>query len=299
MAKIFSPAKVNLFLAITGVRPDNYHNILAVNHFLTFGDEIEIVLNDKPKDEIICKNMTFNCAENTILQALDLFRQATSITEFYKVHLQKNIPAMAGFGGGSSNAVSVLQFLNEHHNNILSRELLHTLAIQIGADCPCFLYDRPVMVTGLGECVQSMPNSFAQALKNYSVYLFKPHFNISTLHAYNRLRTKYQHLYLSTQQAKNRLDDLQRAIEQQEIVLPLYNTFAEMLFLEHPDWKIMCNELKTRGINIMLSGSGSGFFCLVHRSIDPSVGIEKIRSTFGRDILFIPTNFVCVNSRNM
>lgn len=98
IAKIFSPAKINFFFAITGLRGDGFHDVVSINLPLNFGDEISIKLNDCEKDELICQSNDINLTNNSILAAIKLFKEESKIEDNFKITLKKKIPISTGFG---------------------------------------------------------------------------------------------------------------------------------------------------------------------------------------------------------
>ena len=153
--KIHAPAKINLFLEVLGRRPDGYHNIRTL--FLPLAglaDELEIVLTAEPGLQLTCTGPVAVPAgeDNICIRAARAFCRHFGLPESHSLHLQKNIPAVAGLGGGSSDAAAVLLLLADLHELPGERlqELL-PLATALGADVPFFLDPRPALGEGIGE----------------------------------------------------------------------------------------------------------------------------------------------------
>ncbi|MDR1232704.1 MAG: 4-(cytidine 5'-diphospho)-2-C-methyl-D-erythritol kinase [Puniceicoccales bacterium] len=267
LAKVFSPAKINLFLAVTGLRQDGYHNILSANCALNFGDEITIFRSSNEDDGIICDEPFLNKKNNTITTALNVFRKKTELGQHFAVQLKKFIPHEAGFGGGSSNAATLLRAVNEICGNILPPQELVDLGKIVGADCPCFIHDMPNITAGIGDICQPMGRKIISAMDNYDLLIFRPTFGVNTKEAYGKLRKSFQHLYLAEEEANQRLLALQDAIVAGQTLLPLHNTFSEIFFSEHENFRELHYEMGSIGTNMMLTGSGSGCFCLSHKSL--------------------------------
>ncbi|MDR1891215.1 MAG: hypothetical protein LBQ23_03515 [Puniceicoccales bacterium] len=270
LAKVFSPAKINLFFAVTGLRQDGYHNILSANCTINFGDEITIFRAPNDCDEIICDETFLDKKNNTIIAALNIFRKRTGLEQYFTVQLKKFIPLEAGFGGGSSNAAVLLCVVNKICGNILSQRELVDLSRTVGADCPCFIYSMPNMTMGIGDICKPMNGEVISALKNYNISIFKPIFGVNTRAAYGVLQRNFQHLYITEKEAKRRLFALQDAIVLGQVSLPLHNTFSEIFFAKHENFRELHFKMKSIGINMMLTGSGSGCFCLSHKSLGHS-----------------------------
>src|SRR5882724_8325092 len=110
---VFSPAKINLFLAITGRRPDGFHDLLSVAAPLTFGDTQWIEPRADEVFSLTCDDPELTCDEtNLVMRAARAFREATQWQGGATFRLTKRIPAGAGLGGGSSNATSTLLGMN-------------------------------------------------------------------------------------------------------------------------------------------------------------------------------------------
>jgi 4-diphosphocytidyl-2-C-methyl-D-erythritol kinase len=153
--KAKSYAKINLFLKIEGYK-DGYHQLnsrfMKVKNVY---DEIEI--KESEKFDIIGN---FDCAlrDNTIFKAyLQLITNFPDIRDYFigkEIVVTKNIPAMAGLGGGSSNAATFLNMVNEDSGLNLSKDELAKIGAEIGSDVPFFIYDFDVAnVYGRGEIV--------------------------------------------------------------------------------------------------------------------------------------------------
>ncbi|MDR0742532.1 MAG: 4-(cytidine 5'-diphospho)-2-C-methyl-D-erythritol kinase [Puniceicoccales bacterium] len=267
LAKVFSPAKINLFLAVTGLRQDRYHNILSANCALNFGDEITIFRSSSGGDEVICDEPFLDKKNNTIITALNVFRKKTGSRQHFTIQLKKFIPPEAGFGGGSSNAATLLYAVNEICGNILSPMELVDLGKIVGADCPCFIHNMPNITAGIGDICQPIGRKVTSAMGNYNLLIFKPAFGVNTKEAYGVLRKNFQHLYLSEKEANRRFLALQDAFVAGQILLPLNNTFSEIFFSKHENLRELRDEMRNIGINMMLTGSGSGCFCLSHKSL--------------------------------
>lgn len=169
-----SPAKLNLFLYITGKRADGYHELQTLFQFLDFGDEISITL--LPTNEIILSNTLVGVTteQNLIYRAAKLLQSATACHLGAKISIQKKIPMGAGLGGGSSNAATVLVALNHLWQTGLSLEQLAELGLSLGADVPVFIRGFAAFAEGVGE--QLTPCEVAE--KWYVV--LKPAVSIST-----------------------------------------------------------------------------------------------------------------------
>ena len=146
-----APAKVNLFLHITGRRTDGYHTLQSVFQLLDFYDTIH--LKPTKTDEIKRVNDIANvpASQDLCIRAAIALQQATSCTQGVEIFLEKRIPMGGGLGGGSSDAATVLLALNHLWQTNLSREQLMQIGIKLGADVPVFIFGKNAWAEGVGE----------------------------------------------------------------------------------------------------------------------------------------------------
>jgi len=157
---MLAPAKINLFLEILGRRSDGYHDIRTV--FLPvqgLADELCLEFADKPGLQLTCSGPVAvpTGEDNICISAARAFCRHFDLPERHRLHLQKNIPAVAGLGGGSSDAATLLLLLAELHQLPDERrtELL-PLATTLGADVPFFLNPQPAAGEGIGNRLTKM-----------------------------------------------------------------------------------------------------------------------------------------------
>lgn len=180
--KIYSPAKINLFLHVVGKRPDKYHNIVTLFCCIGIYDIVSLAFKAK-KTCVSCSDPNVpQDSNNLAYQAAHLYFQNVNINESVEISIIKNIPVAAGLGGGSSNAAAVLSGLNRHFGYPLSNEALKTLGLKIGADVPFFLFRKPAIATGIGETL--IP---CKRLPPFHVVLIYPGFGVSTEEVYKNL----------------------------------------------------------------------------------------------------------------
>lgn len=143
--RIAAPAKINLFLHVTGKRADGYHLIESLAAFTTFGDVLDIVPAETLSLDITGQfAASLSAQDNLVLKAAKLFRGGRGA----QITLQKNIPVGAGLGGGSSDAAATLVGLAK-----LWKQPIPDTVLQLGADVPACLARAPSWVSGIGEQV--------------------------------------------------------------------------------------------------------------------------------------------------
>lgn len=146
-----SPAKLNLFLHITGRREDGYHNLQTLFQFIDLCDELTFTSSSDATIQVDFPDKSVDTADNLITRAALLLQQETGCTKGASIHVCKRIPMGGGLGGGSSNAATTLVTLNELWNTGLSRQALATLGAKLGADVPIFVHGHAAMAEGVGD----------------------------------------------------------------------------------------------------------------------------------------------------
>jgi len=180
--KILSPAKVNLFLKITGKRIDGYHDLMTLMCCIGLYDTVTLSVGSA-KITISCNHpLVPEDKSNLAYVAAHLFLKTLHKNEGVNIIIQKQIPVAAGLGGGSSNAAAVLLGLNRHYGNPFSMQDLMAMGLSIGADVPFFIFQSPAIATGIGEKLQAYPG-----LENMWILLVSPGFSVSTAEVYKKL----------------------------------------------------------------------------------------------------------------
>ena len=146
-----SPAKINLFLHVTGLLKNGYHNIQTIFELIDLHDELVFAKNNKNILNLSIKGLPLSNKNNLIVKAHALLEKVTQKRLGINITLKKNIPIGAGLGGGSSNAAITLLGLNELYNLNLKQIELKKLALSLGADVPVFIEGQTAWAEGIGE----------------------------------------------------------------------------------------------------------------------------------------------------
>lgn len=147
-----APAKLNLFLQITGRRQDGYHRLQTVFRLLDWGDTLH--LRVRGDDAIVRHGESAEGvaeADDLAVRAARLLQSEAKITKGADISVEKRIPMGGGFGGGSSDAATVLVGLNHLWGLNLSLDRLAALGLQLGADVPVFVLGENAWAEGVGE----------------------------------------------------------------------------------------------------------------------------------------------------
>jgi 4-diphosphocytidyl-2-C-methyl-D-erythritol kinase len=259
---IKSPAKINLFLKVTGKRPDGYHELESLFAFLDLCDILRIEESDQFQLKFSGEFAPNLDEKNNFFTAiLDFFTQEFSISPNLKISVEKNIPVSAGMGGGSSNAAYFIKALNEIFVLKLSDSELKKIALQFGSDIPFFLNDQAAIIRGRGEII-----------KNY--HYFKP---IPTLLINPRIS-------LSTAQVfKNFNSNFSQKISDEEILnhspidlIKLPNDLTQAAIKITPEIGVILKELTNAGA-VLSKMSGSGATCFAIFQSEASRDLAAIR----------------------
>ena len=244
----FPNAKINLGLNIVERRPDGYHNIETVFYPIPLTDVLEIVPARDGETTLRCYGNPVDCPveKNLVMKACRLMQERYDIQPV-EIHLYKHIPDGAGLGGGSSDAAHTLVMLNKMFELGISDADLAAMAATLGADCAFFVYNRPMMATGIGDVLSPLDVD----LKGKTLLLVKPPVGVDTRTAYSRVTP---HVPLA---------DLSNTIALPVIAWDalLTNDFEPSVFAALPQlWLIKAQLMDAGAQYAAMSGSGSTVF---------------------------------------
>ena len=278
-----SPAKLNLFLHITGKRTDGYHDLQTVFRLLDWGDYLHFSLVDGLVDidstlaiDQLCERLlrltgaeaiTSQVTDNLIFQAArallaaaiasnKLPKQLTPVT----IELDKHLPMGAGLGGGSSNAATTLLALNEIWAFNFSQDEMINIGVTIGADVPIFIFGQDAIAMGIGEQLTAINLPDQQ----YLVLTPEAHVNTAKLFAHPKLQRDIAPLSIDT--IKNQSNDYV-----QNLNTPYHNVFTPVVTSLAPAVAEALDYLKgleSQALGIArMTGSGSAVFLPLDASI--------------------------------
>lgn len=239
-----SPAKLNLFLRITGQRPDGYHLLQTLFTFLDYCDSLTL---SKAKHITVNAPASLGPIEdNLIYRAAKLLQKTTHYQGGAHLSVCKKIPAGAGLGGGSSNAATTLIGLNHLWDTGLSIEELKELGLQLGADVPIFIHGHTAFAEGVGEQLSST------VIKQNHYLVVLPGVFVST-------QTIFQHPRLTRNSSVIKLAPLFRGEQQ----IPLNNDCQTVVTECYPEIQTALDWLSDRFGSSQMSGTGSAVFAPV------------------------------------
>ena len=146
-----APAKLNLFLHITGRRADGYHNLQTVFQFLDYADELAFQPRSDSRVTLAGNDPAIPADRDLAVRAAHALQAETGTGLGVDIRLHKRLPIGGGVGGGSSNAATTLVALDWLWGLGLGTERLARLGLGLGADVPVFVYGRAAWAEGVGE----------------------------------------------------------------------------------------------------------------------------------------------------
>ena len=151
-----APAKLNLFLHITGRRADGYHELQTLFQFLDHGDELGFAQREDGEIHLHTEIDGVPHDSNLIVRAARLLQQESGTPLGADIWLDKRLPMGGGIGGGSSDAATTLVGLNHLWQTQLNEDRLAALGLRLGADVPVFVRGRAAFAEGVGEQLQAV-----------------------------------------------------------------------------------------------------------------------------------------------
>lgn len=250
----FPNAKINLGLNIVSKRPDGYHNISSVFYPVGWCDVLEITPSEQLKFTSSGIDIPGASSDNLCVQAYHLLNDEHNIPPVH-IHLHKVIPIGAGLGGGSADCAFTLTTLNNLFSLGLDNRNLEQKAGMLGSDCPFFIQNRPVLVSGTG-------NEFAPVsidLSGKTILLVYPNLHIPTSEAYAGIIPA---------QADLPIDNIiTRSISDWRGLLQ--NDFEKTVGALHPQIIQIKEEFYARGAGYAaMTGSGSTIYGIFDQQVD-------------------------------
>ena len=288
-----SPAKINLFLHITGKRADGYHNLQTVFRLLNWGDYLHFSIADKLISTIdnsvnnsrvdinsLCGQLLTLAGAEAITSSIEdnlIFKAASALLaaaiKSNKLHerlpqvsvtLDKHLPMGAGLGGGSSNAATTLMTLNEIWQLNFTQKELIKIGASIGADVPIFIFGEDAIAMGIGEELTAVD----LAEQQYLVLTPNAHVNTAKLFAHPQLQRDITVLSIETIQ--NQTNDYVQYLN-----TPYQNVFTPVVTSLAPavdEALRYLRRLQSQALGTArMTGSGSAVFL----PLDTSVTTDK------------------------
>lgn len=175
-----SPAKLNLFLYITGRRPDNYHDLQTIFQFIDYCDIVTFNMRQDNQINLLTEFVNVPVDKNLMIIAANHLKSYVNRQDLgVDITIDKKIPMGGGLGGASSNAATVLVALNQLWQLNLKTATLIEIGRQIGADVPIFIYGQAAFAQGIGDQFLTVD------IPQYWYLVTYPNIEISTVKVFN------------------------------------------------------------------------------------------------------------------
>lgn len=281
----FVNAKLNIGLGITRRREDGYHDLETIfypvgvyngtpENSTPFCDVLQVVKCDSElASRFRFSGNAIDCPpeKNLVCKAVTLFESWCKNRNIsiipVEVSLEKHLPDGAGLGGGSADASFVLKSLNEIYGNLFTIAELQNMALQLGADCPFFIENRPVFASGVGELFDPVPLN----LSGWWAVIAKPNVYVSTREAFAGI---------TPSPAKFNLRHIAE-LPVQEWREVVHNDFENSIFPLYPELKNIKDKFYSlRAVYASMSGSGSSLYGLFAGQAEAAEAAESLRRKF-------------------
>lgn len=255
--ELFSPCKINLFLRIIRKREDGFHDLASLFQTVGFGDTMRFKKLDGEacEDELTCNMPDVPVdSSNLVIKALDLWRERTGVRQFFRVDLDKRVPAQGGLGGGSGNCATAFFAANELCGAPAALGDLEAWSAELGSDITFFFSRGTCYCTGRGEVLHP------QAPLPPSVcYLVKPEEGLSTPLVFKNL----DYALLSPADPEEVLATFTGGGDRGLYGATYVNDLEPPAFKVMPALAELKADLRAAGFPVvMMSGSGSTLFAL-------------------------------------
>jgi 4-diphosphocytidyl-2-C-methyl-D-erythritol kinase len=265
----FPHAKINLALYIVSKRTDGFHNLETVFYPLPLRDALEIIPAGETSFIQTGLQIPGASGDNLVMRAYRMMREKYSQIAELEIHLHKAIPPGAGLGGGSSDAVELIQLINRFYDLQIPLQKLREYALALGSDCPFFLQSGACFASGRGEILEPL----SLDLTNYSILLVHPELHIDTAWAFSRIKP--------ADPEYNLRKSIMEPVEHWNKTIS--NDFEKPVFETHPFLQKIKQRLYSSGaLYASMTGSGSTIFGIFPKSDFPAFDVEHARVTFVR-----------------
>lgn len=266
-----SPAKINLFLKVTGKRPDGYHEICSIMQMVDIFDTLTFSLDPSGKLSINVTGLNApSDGTNLVIKAAEALRKWKGVKLGAHIALDKKIPVAAGLGGGSGNAAVAIKSLAGLWGIEASQEEMERLALSIGADTPFFLNGPCALVTGIGEIIKPLT-----ARKSASILLLKPRFGVSTAEAYKNSKFDFSPFAADDKMVEDAVSG-----EPSRMAPRMVNDLMAWAMETRPELASLKERIEGANpapIRVMMSGSGPTLFALYDTDDDCKRAAEFLK----------------------
>ncbi len=272
---LLAPAKLNLTLEVLGKRDDGFHEISSIMQTIDLCDRVR--LSDAPDLQLIvsgpeASGVPEDPTHDLAYRAAIALQQAAGISLGARIELDKQIPAGAGLGGGSSDAAAVLRGLYELWDVEISFSEFAELAAGLGSDVPFFLDGGTQAVAGRGEELTPLPD--AQGPRDFTLFT-------SNVTVADKTRRMYGALQPTDFSDGERSDMMTAAIWRAEPVTDLFNAFDRAVAEVFPSIAAAMQHCRDAGLPVITAGAGPSFFAPVPFGLVPEARVQSLHTDNG------------------
>lgn len=248
----FPNGKINIGLYITNRRNDGYNDLETVFYPVkALHDALEVVPATGNVTQLFLNGdvIAGTPEQNLVWKAYELMKQRfPAQVPVLDIHLLKSLPMGAGMGGGSADGAFMLKLLNDYCRLGLKDASLADMALELGSDCPFFIYNTPQLAKGRGEQMRALP---LLDLSDYSLQIVCPDVHISTKDAFANITPRKPIFDLS------KIAETPVSMWRDNIS----NDFEDSIFSKHPELSAIKRSLYEQGaVYASMTGSGSAIY---------------------------------------
>ncbi|MBO5110220.1 MAG: 4-(cytidine 5'-diphospho)-2-C-methyl-D-erythritol kinase [Clostridia bacterium] len=249
--------KINLYLDLTGIRADGYHEICTVMQSVSLCDTmmLEVIPHEEFSVSLICNGADLGCGDDNLIvrAAKRMAARYPNVSGIHRFELEKHIPIAAGMAGGSADAAAVLRLMNRAHELSLSTKELQKIGATIGADVPFCICGGTALCEGIGEKITQFPSP-----DDFYLAVAIGASSVSTPAAFRALDEKFHGDY-STHTGITMIGD--RFKNGESCAKQLYNLFEEVILPADPHaGRIRALLTENHALGALMSGSGPSVF---------------------------------------
>ena len=254
-------AKINLFLDVTGRRPDGYHDLHSCMQTVALSDTVSAELWEEEgaaRVSLTVSDSALPCDErNLAFRAARLFLSEIGAGGCeWRLHVEKRIPVAAGLGGGSADAAAVLRLLNRHYGKPYDNAGLCALGARLGADVPFCIAGGTCRCRGVGDILTQL-----QAPPDYTVLVARDGEGVSTPEAFALLDRRFGDFSAHEPRDPEKIYTALSCGNVQALSDCVYNVFEDVIFPVRPKAEALKRFLQEHGaVCALMSGSGPSVF---------------------------------------
>ena len=251
-------AKINLYLHVTGKRPDGYHELQSVMQSVTLADTVTVTADTSyigQNISLTCSDPCIPCDSGNIAVkcALSFFRSFGIENYSVNIHIEKQIPVSGGLAGGSTDGAAVLTLLDRLYRTNAGRKRLCSIGATVGADIPFCVVGGTAICEGIGEIITPLDIPAPE----YKILLVSPGESVSTPDAYRLIDEA------GIIKEAHTLDEITKELTGGRMPTSLHNDFETVVLPSCKNAREVKNMLLSSGASaVQMSGSGPTVFAL-------------------------------------